>query len=97
MSNDIYIALEYFFVYAFLGWCVEVIFQAVAKGLIINRGFLNGPVCPIYGCGVIVIFRMLEAVGDSEAVDVSAECRYSFRLRGGAGNAGRADRRLGAR
>lgn len=64
MTHILYIALEYFFVYSFLGWCVEVVFQAVAKGLIVNRGFLNGPVCPIYGVGVIAIFRVLEAVGD---------------------------------
>ena len=42
-----------FFIYSFLGWCVEVAFVAVTSGRIENRGFLNGPVCPIYGCGTL--------------------------------------------
>lgn len=42
-----------FFIYSFLGWCVEVAFVAVTAGKVTNRGFLNGPVCPIYGCGMI--------------------------------------------
>lgn len=45
--------LWYFFVYAFLGWCGEVAFAALSKGKFVNRGFLNGPLCPIYGCGVV--------------------------------------------
>ncbi|MBR5046721.1 MAG: hypothetical protein IKX76_00630 [Eubacterium sp.] len=66
MSNIIYIALEYFLVYSFLGWCTEVAYQAVKRGMIINRGFLNGPVCPIYGFGVLAVFRVLEAVGEGD-------------------------------
>ena len=42
-------ALCLFFVYSFLGWSVEVAFHAVSLGKLVNRGFLNGPVCPIYG------------------------------------------------
>lgn len=66
MSKIIYIALEYFLVYSFLGWCTEVAYQAVKRGQIINRGFLNGPVCPIYGFGVLAVFRMLEAAGEGD-------------------------------
>ena len=43
--------LAFFVIYAFLGWCAEVIFNAVNTGHFVNRGFLNGPVCPIYGFG----------------------------------------------
>ena len=42
----------YFLIYSFGGWVVEVIFHAVALGKVVNRGFLNGPVCPVYGFGV---------------------------------------------
>lgn len=42
----------YFLVFAFLGWCSEVCFAAYKDGKFVNRGFLNGPVCPIYGFGV---------------------------------------------
>lgn len=46
----------YFLWYSFLGWIVEVVFHAVTQGKVINRGFLNGPVCPIYGFGVVSVF-----------------------------------------
>ncbi|MGI5825388.1 MAG: putative ABC transporter permease [Bacillota bacterium] len=49
-----------FTVYAFLGWCTEVAFQAVCHGKIVNRGFLNGPVCPIYGVGMVGVLLLLE-------------------------------------
>lgn len=51
-----------FFAYAFLGWCVEVAFHAVTTGKVINRGFLNGPVCPIYGFGMLGILALLAPV-----------------------------------
>ena len=47
--------LWFFLIYAFLGWCLEVTYQAVEYGVFINRGFLGGPYCPIYGVGVIVV------------------------------------------
>lgn len=47
------------YIYAFLGWCVEVAFVAVTSGKVVNRGFLNGPVCPIYGFGMIGIVAAL--------------------------------------
>ena len=49
----------YFLIYSFGGWVVEVIFHAVALGKVINRGFLNGPVCPVYGFGVLSVFALL--------------------------------------
>jgi uncharacterized membrane protein len=47
-------------IYSFLGWVLEVVYHAVGQGLVVNRGFLNGPVCPIYGVGVILIFTLAE-------------------------------------
>ena len=49
----------YFLIYSFLGWVVEVIYHAVTRGKVINRGFLNGPVCPIYGFGVLSVFALI--------------------------------------
>ena len=53
-----------FLAYAFLGWCTEVIYAAVTTGRIINRGFLNGPVCPIYGFGMIGVLLLLRPFSD---------------------------------
>ena len=55
----------YFLIYSFGGWIVEVIFHAVALGKVINRGFLNGPVCPVYGFGVISVFAMINTLQSS--------------------------------
>ena len=48
-----------FFIYAFLGWCAEVAFAAFKNGRFVNRGFLNGPICPIYGFGLIGVVLLL--------------------------------------
>lgn len=53
------------FIYAFLGWCCEVVFAACKSGKFVNRGFLNGPVCPIYGFGVALVLWLLQPVKDS--------------------------------
>lgn len=50
-----YQLLFFFMIYAVFGWCLEVVYQALELGKFINRGFLNGPYCPIYGFGVIIV------------------------------------------
>ena len=56
----IYHLLWFFFVYAFLGWCAEVGYAATKTGKFVNRGFLNGPWCPVYGFGVVIVLGCLE-------------------------------------
>ncbi len=58
----LYELAAWFLIYGFLGWVVEVIFHAVKQGVIVNRGFLNGPICPIYGFGMILIIMMEKTV-----------------------------------
>ena len=58
---SIYYSILYFFVYGFLGWCTEVIFAAFKQHRFVNSGFLNGPICPIYGVGVTLVIACLEA------------------------------------
>lgn len=59
----------YFFIYAFIGWVVEVSYHAVTVGKFINRGFLSGPYCPIYGFGAIsVIFFLTDIAGKNKFV-----------------------------
>lgn len=47
------------FIYAFLGWCTEVVYAGVNQGVFVNRGFLNGALCPIYGFGVLTVLLCL--------------------------------------
>ena len=59
MPENVYQAIWIFLIYAFLGWCAEVAYAAVHNGKFVNRGFLNGPVCPIYGVGMLVVVTLL--------------------------------------
>ena len=61
----IYQLLWLFFIYAFLGWCTEVAYAALDTGKLVNRGFLNGPLCPIYGCGMAAVLTLLLPLQDN--------------------------------
>ena len=61
LTEFYYFALS-FFVYGFLGWCTEVAYAAAKQGKFVNRGFLNGPICPVYGIGVGVVVQFLTPV-----------------------------------
>ena len=60
----VYDILWYFMIYSVVGWMIEVAFHAVTVGKVINRGFLNGPLCPVYGCGVVTVLSMLYIIGE---------------------------------
>ncbi len=59
LQGALYQAAWFFIIYAFLGWCVEVCFCTIVTNKWVNRGFLNGPVCPIYGFGMLIIVTSL--------------------------------------
>lgn len=44
-----------FLIYAIMGWCMEVVWGYIQTKKWVNRGFLVGPYCPIYGCGGVLI------------------------------------------
>lgn len=48
-----------FAVYAILGWITEVVFFTLKTGTFVNRGFLNGPLCPLYGFGVLGVLLIM--------------------------------------
>lgn len=62
---SLYHVLAFFLIYSCTGWCLEVIFAAATTGQLVNRGFLNGPVCPIYGFGMIIVLFALTPLQDS--------------------------------
>ena len=49
-----------FFIYSFLVWILEVMDIRVERGKWVNRGFLIGPICPIYGVASILIIILLK-------------------------------------
>lgn len=66
-----------FFTFSFIGWIWEMLLYAFQKDKIINRGFLHGPILPIYGFGVLliwIIFRSLETNFFNRFVLISLVC-----------------------
>ena len=60
MLHTIEIYFLLFIYYAFLGWCMEVTCKFIQHKKFINRGFLIGPYCPIYGWGALAITILLK-------------------------------------
>lgn len=49
----------YFISYSFIGWVCETIWCSVGSRHFVNRGFLNGPICPVYGFGALIVLYLL--------------------------------------
>ena len=49
----------YFFLFAFMGWAMETFYCAYEMGYFSKRGFLYGPICPIYGYGALILIIIL--------------------------------------
>ena len=54
-----------FAVYSFLGWLCESTYCSIPAKKFINRGFLNGPFCPVYGFGALLVIFLLSPYEDS--------------------------------
>lgn len=50
----------FFVIYAFVGWVIETTFAYMVEKKFVNRGFLAGPFCPIYGFGALLIISSFE-------------------------------------
>lgn len=48
-----------FVLYSFLGWVCETAYCSVGSRKFVNRGFLHGPVCPVYGVGALLVLWLL--------------------------------------
>lgn len=55
-----------FFIYSFIGWCIEVIDTLIEKKQLVNRGFLIGPYCPIHGVGAMLSIFLFRDIADNQ-------------------------------
>lgn len=46
-------------IYSIIGWVYESTICSIGHRKLINRGFLNGPYCPIYGTGAVLVLLVL--------------------------------------
>ena len=65
INVDIINILAYFALYSFLGWIIESVFKTMLEKKWVNSGFLEGPFCPIYGAGSIIMYIGLEGFRDN--------------------------------
>jgi uncharacterized membrane protein len=54
-----------FITYSFLGWCVEEFYALVITKTKTNRGFLVGPLCPVYGFTSVALILLLDNFKDN--------------------------------
>ena len=62
---DVYHILNWFFIYSFLGWVWETGYVSAKHGKFVNRGFVSGPFCTIYGFGALSVYLILKPVSDN--------------------------------
>lgn len=72
-GTTIYKILWFFMIYSVVGWMIEVSFHAVTMGKVVNRGFLNGPLCPVYGSGVLMVLAVLNVLGTTLGVETDLD------------------------
>jgi len=63
--NMIYMYLFHFIIYSFLGWICETIYCSIIDKQYVNRGFIKGPFCPIYGTGALIVVILLSPFSDN--------------------------------
>ncbi len=51
---------SWFVIYSLVGWIYETVLFSIRERKFVNRGFLNGPICPVYGFGALVVLLALE-------------------------------------
>lgn len=54
-----------FIIYSVIGWLLELIFSLFQLKKVVNRGFLIGPYCPIYGAGCLLLIILLSKYSDN--------------------------------
>lgn len=66
--HTILVQFVYFVLYSFLGWICETIYCSIDDKKFVNRGFLNGPFCPIYGTGALLVIDIFMKYKDDLVV-----------------------------
>ena len=62
LNSSLFTLFYYFIIYSFIGWCLETVYATINKKEFVNRGFLHGPFCPIYGFGTLSIIILLKPI-----------------------------------
>lgn len=61
-NTDFFHIFFMFIIYSFIGWLMETILVSTQSKEFVNRGFMNGPFCPIYGTGALTVYLFLTPI-----------------------------------
>ncbi len=59
---SVYYIISYFIIFSVGGWLWESFWVSIREKRIVNRGFVTGPVCTVYGCGGVAMYLMLRYI-----------------------------------
>lgn len=65
LHTDSFHLLYFFLIYSVMGWVFETCLVSITNKQFVNRGFLNGPFCPIYGIGASLVYLLLTPIGEN--------------------------------
>ncbi len=68
LGLSFYFIIFDFFLYSILGWIYETIYESVRAKCLVNRGFLTGPIIPVYGFGAVLIYLFLRPLAHHPSV-----------------------------
>ena len=63
---DIFYFLNCFFLYSFFGWIFECIVMSYEEKKPVNRGFIKGPLCTIYGAGALGVYFVFKPIAHNK-------------------------------
>ena len=64
MNGPIYLLLWSFLIWSFLGWCAGVAVASLRRRTFVNTGFLDLPLCPVYGTAAVLFSIFLNDLKD---------------------------------
>ena len=68
LGVTVYYLASLFIIFSFGGWVWESCYVSVSEKRLVNRGFVTGPFCTIYGCAAVVIYPILRPVSGNYVV-----------------------------
>lgn len=63
----------YYFVCSIIGWILEMVYGYMVFGHFVDRGFLYGPMCPIYGCGAVTMVLIAEFMKNKKYENIAVK------------------------
>ncbi len=58
-GQELYYLFYMLLIYSVIGWVYESCLISIQEKKLINRGFLTGPIIPIYGFGAVIVYLVL--------------------------------------